>query len=295
MKNPGFSPKPEWLRVSANSGEANSAVMQMIQSLHLHTVCEEAACPNCGECFGQRTAAFMILGRNCTRNCTFCCVSKGVPTIPDPLEPKHVAEAIAQLALQYAVITSVTRDDLPDGGADHFARVITAIRETPGENSPLIEVLIPDFQGNEKVLQTVVDANPDVINHNIETVLRLYPTVRPQADYKRSLNLLLQVKRMAPSRLTKSGIMVGLGETSEEVLAVFKDLHLHGCDILTIGQYLAPSPRHHKVVEYVTPALFDWYRDQAYLAGFNYVASGPLVRSSYHAEKAWESIKETRD
>jgi len=292
MDKKKFTAKPDWLRVPANSGENNRSVMQLMQSLDLHTVCEEASCPNCGECFGRRTAAFMILGRECTRNCTFCCVSNGTPVPPDPMEPSHLADAVDQLDLKYVVITSVTRDDLPDGGAGHFARVITAIKEKLAERSPRIEVLIPDFQGDESALRTVISAQPDVINHNIETVLRLYPEVRPQADYKRSLKLLSLVKAIDPTRLTKSGIMLGLGETKEEVLEVFDDLRRHGCDFLTIGQYLAPSPKHHPLIEYITPEQFDWYREQAYLAGFLYVAAGPLVRSSYHAEDAWKKISE---
>jgi len=292
MDKKKFTAKPDWLRVPANSGENNRSVMQLMQSLDLHTVCEEASCPNCGECFGRRTAAFMILGRECTRNCTFCCVSNGTPVPPDPMEPSHLADAVDQLDLKYVVITSVTRDDLQDGGAGHFASVITAIKEKLAERSPRIEVLIPDFQGDESALRTVISAQPDVINHNIETVLRLYPEVRPQADYRRSLNLLSLVKAIDPTCLTKSGIMLGLGETKMEVLEVFADLRRHGCDFLTIGQYLAPSPKHHPLIEYITPEQFDWYREQAYLAGFLYVAAGPLVRSSYHAEDAWKKISE---
>jgi len=290
MDKKKFTAKPDWLRVPANSGENNRNVMQLMQSLALHTVCEEASCPNCGECFGRRTAAFMILGRECTRNCTFCCVSCGAPLPPDPMEPSHLADAVDQMDLKYVVITSVTRDDLPDGGAGHFAAVITAVKEKLAERSPRIEVLIPDFQGDENALRTVISAHPDVINHNIETVLRLYPEVRPQADYRRSLDLLSMVKAIDPTLLTKSGIMLGLGETKEEVLEVFADLRRQNCDFLTIGQYLAPSPQHHPLIEYITPEQFDWYREQAYHAGFQYVASGPLVRSSYHAEEAWQNI-----
>jgi len=289
MDKKKFTAKPDWLRVPSNSGETNRSVMQLMQSLDLHTVCEEASCPNCGECFGKRTATFMILGRDCTRNCTFCCVRNGTPTKPDPTEASHLAEAVERLGLRYVVITSVTRDDLPDGGSGHFAGVITAIKQRMAGNCPRIEVLIPDFQGDEKALQTVISAQPDVINHNIETVPRLYPAVRPQADYQRSLSLLGRVKLIDPSRFTKSGIMVGLGETKEEVVAVFDDLRRCGCDFLTIGQYLAPSPQHHPLIEYITPEQFDWYKEQAYLAGFLYAASGPLVRSSYRAEQAWQS------
>jgi lipoyl synthase len=198
---PRFQPKPAWLRVPANTGEANQAVMQLMRSLDLHTVCEEAHCPNCGECFGRRTATFMILGRECTRHCTFCCVSKGTPLPPDPAEPAHLAEAVASLGLRYVVITSVTRDDLPDGGASHFAQVIGAIRDRLGRDCPAIEVLIPDFQGDPDALRQVVEARPEVINHNIETVPRLYPEVRPQADYQRSLALLRRIKALDATQI----------------------------------------------------------------------------------------------
>ena len=290
MDRPKFKPKPEWLHVRSNTGETNKAVMDLMKSLGLHTVCEEAHCPNCGECFGRKTATFMILGRQCTRNCTFCTVSSGTPVCPDPMEPEHLAQAVESLGLRYVVITSVTRDDLPDGGAEHFAKVIGAIKDRMKDAKPAIEVLIPDFRGDIEALSLVVNAKPDVINHNIETVPRLYPEVRPQAIYQRSLDLLRNVKALDSSMLTKSGIMVGLGETKEEVLSVFDDLHAHQCDFLTIGQYLAPSPKHHPVIEYVTPDQFAWYKERALEAGFSYVASGPLVRSSYMAEQAWDSI-----
>ncbi len=291
MEKPRCSPKPSWLRVPANFSAASRAVTQLMRTMDLHTVCEEAQCPNRGECFGRRTATFMILGRECTRRCTFCCVSKGKPSCPDPAEPQNLANAVARLDLRYAVITSVTRDDLPDGGAGHFARVISAIKAQMPANTPVIEVLIPDFQGDGSALSAVIAEEPDVINHNIETVPRLYAKVRPQANYQRSLDLLAKVKAIDPTRLTKSGIMVGLGETKEEVLAVLADLRQHHCDCLTIGQYLAPSAQHHPVVEYITPEQFLWYREQAYMAGFSYVASGPLVRSSYQAEQAWQNMK----
>lgn len=289
MDKPVFKPKPQWLHVKSNTGETNKAVMDLMKSLELHTVCEEAQCPNCGECFGRKTATFMILGRQCTRNCTFCTVSSGTPGCPDPKEPEHLAQAVESLELRYVVITSVTRDDLPDGGAGHFASVIRAIKERMKDNTPAIEVLIPDFQGNGDALSLVVEAKPDVINHNIETVPRLYPEVRPQAVYDRSLELLSNIKRFDPSMLTKSGIMLGLGETKDEVLSVFDALREHHCDFLTIGQYLAPSSKHHPVIEYVTPEDFAWYKERALEAGFSYVASGPLVRSSYMAEQAWDS------
>jgi lipoic acid synthetase len=289
-KRPDFKPKPPWLKVTANTGEANRAVMELLQSLELHTVCEEANCPNCGECFGRKTATFMILGTQCTRNCTFCCVDKGVPTNPDPSEPFHIAEAVMKLGLRYVVVTSVTRDDLPDGGASHFVKVIEAIKaRRAGTSNPAIEVLVPDFQGDMEALFSVVRAGPDVINHNVETVPRLYGAVRPQARYERSLELLSRVKSMDPGMVTKSGIMLGLGETKEEILEVLADLRRHGCDFLTIGQYLAPSSKHHPVIDYLPPEQFEWYRQQALAMGFSHVASGPLVRSSYQAEQGWKT------
>ncbi|MHB1454575.1 MAG: lipoyl synthase [Saccharofermentanales bacterium] len=283
-----FAKKPEWLHVTAGNARNNAEVTALLKGLDLHTVCEEASCPNCGECFGRRTATFMILGRNCTRNCTFCCVSKGEPDVPDPQEPRNIAEAVMKLKLKYVVITSVTRDDIPDGGASHFADVIHAIRQTGDEGAPLIEVLIPDFRGDADALGTVIAAMPDVINHNVETVPRLYPEVRPQAVYTRSLALLARVRAKEPAIRTKSGIMLGLGETAKEVYDVLDDLRGHGCDFLTIGQYLAPSRFHHPVAEYITPEVFAEYRQAALDKGFSYVASGPLVRSSYMAEDAWK-------
>lgn len=226
----------------------------------------------------------MILGNRCTRNCTFCQVSKGEPLPVDPDEPEHVAEAIVLLNLRHAVVTSVTRDDLPDGGAEHFAKVIAAVRErSPGTT---VEVLIPDFQGDFDALRTVIAAKPAVINHNVETVERLYPRVRPMADYNRSLELLGRVKSVDPQIHTKSGLMVGLGETVPEVLQVMRDLRAVGCDFLTIGQYLAPTPNHHPVVAYVHPDTFADCKKEAEAMGFRHVASGPFVRSSYHAGEA---------
>ena len=286
--------KPDWLKVKSNTGEENMKVVQLLRSLNLHTVCEEADCPNCGECFKKRTATFMILGRNCTRNCTFCTVTKDIPEPVDPAEPQHIAKAVQKLGLRHVVITSVTRDDLPDGGAFHFARVIQEIQEELKENKPVIEVLIPDFRGDTEALQTVIDANPDIMNHNIETVPRLYSEVRPQAVYIRSLELLQKVKRAAPNITTKSGIMLGLGETREEVFDVFNDLRNSQCDILTIGQYLAPSRQHHPVIEYIHPDVFEEYRKAAEETGFLYVASGPLVRSSYMADQAYSQIEQTK-
>ncbi len=284
--------KPDWLRVRSNTGEENRKVVEMLRGLSLHTVCEEANCPNCGECFHKRTATFMILGNNCTRNCTFCTVTKGRPVPVDPEEPKHVAAAVKELGLKHVVITSVTRDDLPDGGAGHFANVIRAIKDAFLQNPPIIEVLIPDFKGDEAALSTVVAARPHIINHNVETAPRLYPEVRPMAVYERSLELLARAKKEAPEIYTKSGVMVGLGEAHGEVIAVMKDLREIGCDILTIGQYLAPSKLHHPVVAYVAPEEFAAYKQEAEALGFLYAASAPLVRSSYMAGEAFEAIRQ---
>ncbi|MDD2533302.1 MAG: lipoyl synthase [Eubacteriales bacterium] len=281
-------PKPDWFKVKANIGTANEEVLRLIRSLNLHTVCEEANCPNAGECFSQQTATFMLLGNQCTRRCTFCAVGKGLPEKPDPDEPIRIAEAVAQLHLKHVVLTTVTRDDLADGGAQHFALVIQAIRHRIPDQTPAIEVLISDLQGNWDALKVIIDANPEVINHNIETVQRLYPTVRPQAVLARSIELLKQVKDIQPRILTKSGIMVGLGETQEEVLAVMHALRKVGCDLLTIGQYLAPSKAHHPVIAYIHPDQFNDYRQQGEAMGFKHVAAGPLVRSSYHAGEAFE-------
>lgn len=254
-----------------------------MRSLGLHTVCQEANCPNLPECFNRQTATFLILGKNCSRNCSFCNVQKNQPEVVDPLEPFHVAEAVKGLGLKYVVITSVTRDDLADGGAKHFAMVVAQIKEVnPGV---LIELLIPDFQGAQKPLLEVIGAQPAVIGHNVETVPRLYPAVRPQAVYEKSLEVLDYLKVNSQNIFTKSGIMVGLGENEGEVISVFKDLRRVGCDFLTIGQYLAPSKKHHPVVEYIHPEVFERYRVIGLELGFREVASGPFVRSSYQAER----------
>ena len=276
--------KPDWLVKRLPYGENRKMITEMLRGLKLHTVCEQANCPNIGECFCNKTATFMIMGNQCTRNCTFCQVSKGVPMAVDTQEPQHLAQAVKKLALKHVVVTSVTRDDLPDGGAEHFANVINAVRNTCPHTT--IEVLIPDFQGSMAALQMVIDAKPTVINHNIETIEWLYPTVRPMADYKRSLTLLKRVKDRDPSIKTKSGIMVGLGETFDEVIQVMRDLRAADCEFLTIGQYLAPSEKHHPVVEYIHPDVFIEYKTEAETLGFTYVASGPFVRSSYHADEA---------
>jgi lipoyl synthase len=276
--------KPEWLRVRLPDGSPEH-IRRLLHGLGLNTICEQAGCPNCCECFGRGTAAFLILGRVCSRNCRFCQVLSGEPEALDPAEPARLAEAVCAMKLLHVVITSVTRDDLPDGGSGHFAAVIRAIRSACRENCPAIEVLIPDFQGDAAALKTIVDASPDILNHNIETVPRLYQTVRPQAAYERSLALLARAKSLNPHLLTKSGLMVGLGERPDEVLAALRDLRSRQCDLVTIGQYLAPSRQHLPVVEYVHPDMFAEYRRQAEVMGFLAVASGPLVRSSYRAEQ----------
>lgn len=277
--------KPDWLKVKSYRGDSREEVLQILNRLTLHTVCEEANCPNLGECFSRKTATFMILGKFCTRNCTFCNVQKNKPTPVDPDEPVHVAQAVKELNLRHVVITSVTRDDLPDGGAGHFAKVIDEIKRL--DSKVVVEVLIPDFQGDRAALAIVAEAGPEIINHNVETVPRLYPEVRPMAIYKRSLELLTNVKELDSTLLTKSGIMVGLGEREDEVTELFKDLREVGCDLLTVGQYLAPSKSHHPVIEYVHPDVFEKYRETALKMGFRYVASAPLVRSSYLADKAF--------
>ncbi len=283
-----YQRKPEWLKIRTLGGKNRTQVEKLLGNLALHTVCKEAACPNIMECFSRKTATFMILGNICTRNCTFCNVEKGMASGIDDKEPEKIAEAAGVLGLKHVVITSVTRDDLPDGGAGHFASVIEKVRSSC--DGITIEVLIPDFKGDEAALDTVVSAAPNIINHNIETVSRLYPEVRPQADYRRSLQLLRNVKDKDSRIYTKSGIMAGLGEKPEEVTEVFRDLREYGCDILTIGQYIAPSLNHHPVVEYVTPGMFEEYKTSAYGLGFSHVTSGPLVRSSYHADNAMRRV-----
>jgi lipoic acid synthetase len=273
--------RPQWLRAPAPAGENYRELKGLIERLRLHTVCESAACPNVGECWNQRTATFMILGNVCTRRCGFCAVEKGAPLPVDFDEPRRVAEAVAAMGLRFAVITSVNRDDRPDGGAELFVLTIRAIREhVPGCG---VEVLTPDFQGSLPAVEMVVAEKPEVFNHNTETVPRLYRQVRLGARYERSLEVLAHAKRTAPTGLTKSGLMLGLGETGEEVLAVMRDLRASRVDVLTLGQYLRPSPRHLPIVRYVTPAEFEEFRQEGYRMGFTHVESGPLVRSSYHA------------
>lgn len=274
--------KPDWLRVKLPAGPDYELVRSLISSSALHTVCQEAKCPNQWECFARQTATFLIMGPGCTRNCRFCAVQHGPSGPPDPWEPFRVAEAAHSLGLRYVVVTSVTRDDLPDGGAAIFAATIRAIRKKIPD--VLIEVLIPDFQGCQGSLLTVVEARPDVLNHNIETVERLYPSVRPGAVYERSMQLLRRAKGCDASLPIKSGLMLGLGESPEEIHQTLRDLFGAGCTLLTLGQYLQPSADHIPVERFVTPAEFDNWRETALAMGFSRVASGPLVRSSYHAK-----------
>lgn len=277
---------PEWLTVKIPKHGTFEEVAQQLKSLGVHTVCENASCPNIGECFLRKTATFMILGNVCTRNCGFCGVQHGVPTPVDPQEPERVAEAAAALGLHYVVVTSVTRDDLPDGGASQFAETIRHIeRRIPGAK---VEVLVPDFRGDKHALGRVLDAGPFVLNHNVETVPRLYSKVRPGADYRRSLKLLETAGKAGASIHTKSGLMVGLGEQRQEVIQVLEDLRRVGCEFVTIGQYLQPSRSNLPVVEYVPPPVFDEYRAIGRALGFKHVAAGPFVRSSYRAAETGE-------
>ncbi|HTG81022.1 MAG TPA: lipoyl synthase [Geobacteraceae bacterium] len=271
--------KPEWLQKRINPA-AHAEMTRMLGDLRLHTVCQEACCPNISECFRQQQATFLILGRICTRLCSFCNVMKEAPLPVDPDEPGRVAEAIRRLALSHVVITSPTRDDLPDGGATLYAATVAAIRKTSPRTA--IELLIPDFRGDREALALVARAEPDIVGHNLETVPRLYH-IREGADYRRSLEVLMMLRELAPPLRTKSGVMVGLGETEEELLAVFHDLRRVGCSYLSIGQYLAPSKRHHPVRAFVEPAQFERLREKALAVGFSHVESGPYVRSSYHA------------
>jgi lipoic acid synthetase len=277
--------KPDWIRVKAASQNSRfTEIKQILRDQSLHTVCEEASCPNIGECFGKGTATFMILGDICTRRCPFCDVGHGRPLAPDADEPRHLAETIAKLQLRYVVITSVDRDDLKDGGAQHFVDCIRAVRER--SPSTAIEVLVPDFRGRlDRALEILVNAPPDVMNHNLETVPRLYKQARPGGDYRHSLNLLQEFKRRYPDVPTKSGLMVGLGETDEEILAVMRDLRAHDVDMVTIGQYLQPGPHHLPVERYVHPDVFAIFEREAGAMGFRHAAIGAMVRSSYHADQ----------
>ena len=280
--------KPPWLKKRIPPFQDLQKVKSILDETDLHTVCEEARCPNLGECFARGTSTFLILGKICTRDCGFCAVGHGVPVQPDEAEPEKVAQAVKKMGLQYVVITSVTRDDLSDGGASLFAKTIQTIRALDSKTK--VEVLIPDFQGGLNSLKSVLKEGPDVLNHNIETVSRLYPEVRPQADYQRSLYLLKTSKESHPNVLTKSGFMLGLGENREEVLELLRDLRDAGCDLLTIGQYLQPRQDRLPVVRFVSPREFEEYRTIGEEMGFKAVASGPFVRSSFHAFEMFRII-----
>ena len=286
------SRKPPWIRVKAPSSAGYHETRRLMRAKQLHTVCEEAACPNIGECWTQGHATVMILGEICTRACAFCNVKTGRPRGVDPDEPRHLAEALAELGLKHIVITSVDRDDLPDGGAFQFVRCIEAIRRTAPATT--IEILTPDFLRKPGAVEKIVDAGPDVYNHNLETVPRLYRTVRPGARYYHSLRLLDRVKERDPSRFTKSGVMVGLGEEKREVYQVMDDLRSAGVDFLTVGQYLQPTQRHHRVERFVPPAEFEDYARMARAKGFLMVSASPLTRSSYHAGDDFERLRRAR-
>lgn len=279
--------KPSWLRRKLPSGPEYEQIRTMIGKGRLHTVCQEANCPNQFECFSARTATFLILGATCTRNCRFCNIDGGRPEPLDSGEPRRVADAAARMGLRYVVVTSVTRDDLDNGGAGHFTATINALRKKI--SGVRVEVLIPDFQGDRSSLETVLAAQPDVLNHNMETVRRLYPGVRPEADYDRSLELLARVKKIAPAIPAKSGIMLGLGEREEEVRQVIADIYRTGCRMLTIGQYLQPTAQHLPVADFIPPEEFERWRKFALETGFIKVASGPFVRSSYHAGEMFKA------
>ena len=286
-------PKPDWLRVKAPTSAEYAETRRLMRELKLNTVCEEAACPNIGECWKQRHATVMILGDTCTRACAFCNIKTGMPAHPDPLEPEHVAIAAGKLGLEHIVITSVDRDDLDDGGASQFVNVIKRLRETAPDTT--IEILTPDFRHKDGALEAVVEAKPDVFNHNLETVPRLYPTIRPGARYFHSLWLLKRVKELDPTTFTKSGLMVGLGEEKPEVQQVMDDLRSADVDFLTIGQYLRPTLRHAEVARYITPDEFRSYETIARARGFLQVSASPLTRSSYHAGEDFRQLREARE
>ena len=281
--------KPEWLKVRYNQ-EAVNEVAEMMRDLKLTTVCKEANCPNLGECYRKHTATFMILGSICTRNCRVCNVTHGKPLPPDPVEPENVAQAAKKLGLRHVVLTCSTRDDLPDGGAEHFAKTVRAIRaQCPGTT---VETLTSDMRGDHAAFDTVIAVHPDVFNVNIETVKELQKAIRPSAGYERTLDVLRYIKQTDPTILTKTGFMVGLGETEEQISRLMDDILAVGCDILTIGQYLQPSPEHWKLDRYATPEDFARYKEMALQKGFRHVASAPLARSSY---KAWEALEDVQD
>lgn len=279
---------PPWLKRQVGRGENVQSVKRILRGNDLHTVCEEARCPNLGECFEQKRATFLILGDYCTRGCSFCSVKEGRPLLPDPDEPQKVAAAAAKMGIKYVVITSVTRDDLPDGGSNQFAETINAVRQILKNAS--IEVLTPDFGGHIEAINAVCEAGPDVYNHNVETVPSLYSKVRPQAEYERSLDLLRHVKKHYPSITTKSGLMLGFGEKKEEVISLLKDLKSVNCDLVTVGQYMRPTKNNMEVVEYVRPEVFQELEQIGKEMGFSGIYSGPLVRSSFNAEEFRLSI-----
>ena len=280
---------PVWFKQRPPAPKIMTTMKELLDGLNLHTICESAFCPNIGQCFSRKTATFLILGDVCTRNCTFCAVKKGVPRPINEKEPQHILEAVERLGLRYVVITSVTRDDLRDGGASQFAKTIRVLREN--RRDTIVEVLVPDFLGSAEALKAVVKAGPLIINHNVETVPRLYPEVRPEADYDRSVGLLSMVKELNPEIVTKSGLMLGLGETKREVIEVMNDLREADCALLTIGQYLQPSPKHHPVVRFVPPEEFAEYIGIGKDMGFIEVASAPLVRSSFRAAELYAKAK----
>lgn len=280
---------PPWLRTKLPSSPAFAGTDRLVEGLGLHTVCRGAKCPNMFECYSQGTATFLIMGHVCTRNCAFCNIAPGLPEVLDAGEPRRVAQAAVSLGLRHVVITSVTRDDLPDGGAGHFAATVRAVREAYGDEPPSIEVLIPDFCGSQPALAVVLDAAPDIVNHNVETPPAHYARIRPQADYAQSLELLRRVRRAGG--VPKSGLMVGLGETDDEVRQVLADLAGAGCRIATVGQYMRPSRNHPPVERYVHPDVFERYAEWGRQAGLEYVFSAPLVRSSYNAGRVFEELK----
>ena len=280
--------KPKWLTIPYRENKNQKSVIGLLKAFDLNTVCVKAKCPNLSECFENKTATFMILGANCTRNCRFCNVNHGLPKQVDAQEPRKVALATKELGLDYVVVTSVTRDDLSDGGASQFAATICALREHCSDTK--VEVLIPDFKGDVRALEAIVAAKPEVIGHNVETVPVLYEQVRPEAIYRRSIEVIEKIKKLDSHIYSKSSLMVGVGENKEQVLQVMDDLRAVGCDFLTIGQYLAPSKKHYPVQEYIHPDIFEEYRWIALKKGFTHVASGPFVRSSYHAQKALDKM-----
>jgi len=295
QKNPDSfgPPKPDWIRVRAGGGFEYAQTLELVNELKLNTVCQEAACPNIGSCWKRKHAAFMIMGSTCTRACAFCNVATGKPKPLDSGEPERLAEAAEKMGLTYVIVTSVDRDDLPDGGADHFAQVIEALRSRAPDC--VIEILTPDFKNKEGAVAHVIAAKPDVFNHNLETVPRLYPTIRPGARYFTSLRLLQQVKETDSTIFTKSGLMVGLGETTEEIAQVMDDMRAAGVDFLTIGQYLQPTPKHAPLDRYVTPDEFAHYASMAKAKGFLLASCTPLTRSSYHADEDFQKLKEARE